>query len=98
MAEIVRGGDEWGQGLVYWVEWQTNDHEFRERYFRTRKQAESFALEIENELLIESVTQFNEAWAQMSPDQRRAFNERIERGARPRRGKSMAETKGKKAK
>lgn len=46
MADIVRDRDEWGEHQVWWVEWETNDGDFCERYFRSRGQAERFALEI----------------------------------------------------
>lgn len=76
MAEIVRGYDEWAEHRVCWVEWVNNDGFPRERYFKTRKQAERFALEVEKELL-ESITQFNEAWIQRAPQEKRRFRESL---------------------
>jgi hypothetical protein len=81
MAEIVRDRDEWGERLVWWVEWQGNDGSPEERYFRTRREAEKFAVDIESGLLLQAVADFKKTWAEMSDEERSAFNEMLEKRA-----------------
>lgn len=68
MVEITRTRDHDPYGDVeYLVEWADNDGVGRERYFKSRREAERFALEIETTLLNEAVQDFNNAYSAMSP-------------------------------
>ena len=58
MAEIsrTRDHDPYGE-LEYCVEWVDNDGVGRERYFRSRRAAERYALDVESTLLNETIQQ-----------------------------------------
>lgn len=65
MAKIHRTRDHDPYGdLEYCVEWQDNEGVGRERYFRSRRAAERYALKVESELLAEAVQSFNTAHAE----------------------------------
>ena len=58
MAEISRTRDHDPYGdLEYCVEWVDNDGVGRERYFKSRRAAERYALDVEARLLSETIQQ-----------------------------------------
>jgi hypothetical protein len=59
MADIFRTRDHDPYGDVeYCVEWEDNEGVGRQRYFKSRRAAERYALEIESVLLQEAVQSF----------------------------------------
>lgn len=80
MAEITRTRDHDPYGdMEYCIEWTDNDGIGRERYFKSRRAAEKFAVEIEAELLTEAVQVFNDTIASLTPAEEKAFTTRISR-------------------
>lgn len=81
MAKITRTRDHDPYGdLEYCVEWTDNDGVGRERYFRSRRAAEKYALEVETELLNEAVQGFNEAFDSLSSGEARRVAARLKSG------------------
>ena len=59
MAEVFRTRDHDPYGdLEYCVEWEDNEGVGRERYFKSRRAAERYAVEIEAKLFNEAVQDF----------------------------------------
>jgi hypothetical protein len=68
VANITRTRDHDPYGdLEYCVEWQDNEGVGRERYFKSRRAAERYALQVESELLTEAVQSFKVAYAAARP-------------------------------
>lgn len=68
MANITRTRDHDPYGdLEYCVEWHDNEGVGRERYFKSRRAAERYSLQVESELLTEAVQSFKLAYATARP-------------------------------
>jgi hypothetical protein len=71
MAEIFRTRDHDPYGdLEYCVEWEDNDGVGRQRFFKSRRAAERYALEVESALLNEAVQSFVQAQREQAITQR----------------------------
>jgi hypothetical protein len=62
MAQVLRTRDHDPYGdMEYCVSWEDNEGVGRERYFRSRREAERHAMEVERGLLREALEDFNAA-------------------------------------
>jgi hypothetical protein len=78
MAEITRTRDHDPYGdLEYCVEWTDNDGIGRERYFKSFRAAEKYALKIETELLDEAVRDFSDCFSSLPPEGAQQFQAKL---------------------